>query len=320
MNTRGHRLCAAALLVAPLGFASPSAFAGASKDQCITANGNAQELRRDRKLSAAREQLHICADASCPTMVRDDCIKRLDELERAQPSIVFNVKDTKGTDVIDVRVSVDGRLLADHLDGSALMVDPGVHVFSFEVTGQPPVTDRLLIREGEIGRQEPIVIGSAGSAPSAIAGAPATSQSAAAAAPPPEAASTPAINRGSSSRRGLARQKVVGLVLGGVGVAGLAIGTTFGLRSGSAWSTAKDVCGGNPSACTNVPSGQSYRITAERDATISTVGFIAGGVLAATGVVLFFTAGPEKSSTTGVVIGPSLGPRQAAVVLGRAFQ
>jgi hypothetical protein len=286
-----------------------------TKRQCIDANTKAQELRREGKLSAAREQLRTCADASCPAMVRDDCVKRLDELERAQPSVVFDVKDTRGGDVIDVRVSVDGQVLADHLDGSPLRIDPGVHVFAFEVAGQPPVTERLLIREGEIGRHEPVVVAIG---PSSSTPPPPSSE-----VPPASSlaspSSAPAESDGSSPAGGWGRQRVLGLVLGGAGVAGLAVGTTFGILGNSAWNRAKSACGGNTTACTNVPSGESYRSTAEGNATISTVGFIAGGVLLATGAVLFVTATHPKKSTTAFVA-PSVGPRQAALVVTGAFQ
>ena len=321
MSVTGRRLGVVVSIVGGLALAPAPAWADVTKDQCITANGKGQELRRERKLSAAREQLHICADSSCPAMVRDDCVKRLDELERAQPSVVFDVKDPRGADVIDVRVSVDGQLLADHLDGSALRVDPGVHVFTFEVAGQPAVTDKLLVREGEVGRHEPVVVTLAASAPAhpPVEAAPPSL--------PPESASLPADGSGSSPGGGRSTQRVLGLVTGGVGVVGVAAGAVFGLMSSSAWGKAKDACGGDTNACTNVPSGQSHRSTAEGDATASTIAFIAGGALLATGTVLFLTAGheahheaDEKRATTGIVVAPSLGPRQAALILAGAFQ
>ena len=315
MSARVRHLRFVASIVGGLAFVSAPAVADMTKRQCIDANVKAQELRREGKLSDAREQLRSCADASCPAMVRDDCVKRLDELERAQPSVVFDVKDTRGADVIDVRVSVDGQVLADHLDGSPLPIDPGVHVFAFEVAGQPAVTHRLLIREGEVGRHEPVVVTTAPSSPTRP---PVPSE-----VPPASSLAGPssaAESDGSAPTGGWARQRVWGLVLGGAGVAGMAVGTAFGILSSSAWNKAKDACGGNTTACTNVPSGESYRSTAEGNATVSTVGFIAGGVLLATGAVLFVTATHPKKSTTAFVVGPSLGPRQAVVVLSGAFQ
>jgi hypothetical protein len=113
-------------------------------------------------------------------------------------------------------------------------------------------------------------------------------------------------------------QKIVGLVTGGVGVVGLALGAVFGLMSTSAWNNAKSACGGNPSLCTDVPSGQSDRSTALSEATVSTVGFVAGGALLATGAVLFLTGG-SRESATGLAFAPAVGPRQAGMALGGAF-
>jgi len=68
---------------------SASAFADVTKEQCIDANGQARELRREGKLAAAREQLRLCGNPKCPAMVRDDCAKRLDEVDKAQPTMAF---------------------------------------------------------------------------------------------------------------------------------------------------------------------------------------------------------------------------------------
>src|ERR1019366_931213 len=86
---------------------SASAFADVTKEQCIDANGQAQELRREGKLAAAREQLRLCGNPKCPAMVRDDCAKRLDEVDKAQPTVAFTVKDATGADVTAVKVMVD---------------------------------------------------------------------------------------------------------------------------------------------------------------------------------------------------------------------
>jgi hypothetical protein len=138
----------------------PSTSSGdVTKDQCVDANTKAQSLRRSSKLVAARAQLAVCADPRCPGMVRDDCIQRLDELEKVQPTIVFDAKDGAGNDLSDVRVSMDGKPLVGRLDGTAVAVDPGPHAFTFEVTGQPIVTRGFVLKEGEKLRRERIVIG-----------------------------------------------------------------------------------------------------------------------------------------------------------------
>jgi hypothetical protein len=90
---------------------------GITKTECIDANTQAQSLRRDGKLSAARVQLLKCSDPGCPSIIRDDCTSRLDEVEKAQPTIVFDGKDGDGHDLVAVSVTIDGQPFADKLDG-----------------------------------------------------------------------------------------------------------------------------------------------------------------------------------------------------------
>jgi hypothetical protein len=66
-------------------------------------------------------------------------------------SVVIRVTDADGSDVVAVRVRVDGALLTDTLDGRAIGVDPGQHVFRFEA-GKRVVNRTIVIREGERGR------------------------------------------------------------------------------------------------------------------------------------------------------------------------
>jgi hypothetical protein len=121
-------------------------------------------------------------------------------------------------------------------------------------------------------------------------------------------------------RTGMGAQKSVGLTLGVAGAVGLGLGGVFGLLTASAWNRAKSACGGNPSQCTSVASGQADRSTAVTDATISTVSFVAGGALLEAGLILFFTAGSAgRPAKTGWTLAPAVGPRQAAVTLEAAF-
>jgi hypothetical protein len=317
MNAARRRLRLAASIAAVLGFASGPALADMTKDQCIEANVKGQELRRDGKLAAASEQLRACISSSCPGIVRDDCTKRLDELEKAQPTMAFDVKDAAGADLIDVRVSVDGQLLVDHLDGKPVNVDPGAHVFTFEVAGKPPITERLLVREGETTRRERVVVGTAAAASAPVPPKPVTAP--APTPPPTESVVVPPATPPPESS-GPGAQKIVGLTMAGVGLVGLGVGTAFGLMASSAWSNAKSACGGNVSQCTNVPTGTNYHGTTETDGAVSTVGFIVGGLLVAGGAVLFLTGGHhEGSPATGVVVAPSVGPSAAGLSMNGVF-
>jgi hypothetical protein len=109
-------------------------------------------------------------------------------------------------------------------------------------------------------------------------------------------------------------QRTLGLVAGGVGVAGLAVGTIFGLISMSKKSEADKECQPpDRKLCTQkgVDAGNAA-ITA---GNVSTIGFIAGGVLVGAGAVLYFTA-PSGS----VAVGPSASPGGASLVAVGTFR
>jgi hypothetical protein len=283
-----------------------AARADLTKDQCAAANADAQDLRRDGKLAAARGRLLACVDAACPDLVRDDCIRRLDELERAQPTIAFEVKDPAGNDVFAVSVTLDGAPWAASIEGKALAADPGKHVFTFAVAGYVPIMRTIVLTEGEKGRRERIILES----PAAAAGmaAPAVAEA---------TAPTPAAGGSATAHGGMGTQKVLGFMVGGAGVAGLVVGGIFGGLTTSAWSSAKSACGGNPAQCTDVASGRSHRSTAESDATVSTIGFATGGALLLVGAALFLTGRSEQPGAT--AIAPEIGPGQVGIALRGGF-
>ena len=298
--------------LAVLAMLSAPARADMTKDECIDANGKGQQLRRDGALSAARVQLRKCAMAACPSMVRDDCTRRLDELEKAQPTLVFEVKDSAGADLIDVRVSIDGQPLVSRLSGKPVNVDPGAHEFTFEATSQPPLRERLLITEGEA-RRERVVLGAAPT-PAASAVSPPSPPAAPLPSPSPAQPAEVPPSGWWTTRR------AIGLSVAGAGAVGVGIGAVFGLLASSAWSQAKSACGGDPTRCSDVKTGNSDRATTLTDGTISTIGFIAGGALAVAGLVVLVTAPHgESHPTTGLAVAPSVGPGIATVDLKGAF-
>ena len=84
-------------------------------------------------------------------------------------------------------------------------------------------------------------------------------------------------------------QRMVGYVVGAVGVVGLAVGGYFGYRALSLNKDSKANCRAeDPNACT--PEGVAAREDAQSAGTISTVSIIGGGALLTTGVTLVFTA------------------------------
>jgi hypothetical protein len=53
---------------------------------------------------------------------------------------------------VDVRVLIDGNLIAERLEGSAFPVDPGEHVLRFERAGSGAITTRVVMSQGEKNR------------------------------------------------------------------------------------------------------------------------------------------------------------------------
>jgi hypothetical protein len=279
--------------------ASAVADAPSSKAECLDANTRGQDLRRGGAFSAAREQFRRCGDPSCPALVRDDCAKRLDELDRAQPTIVFEVKDSTGKDVSVVHVLMDGAPWVDHLAATAVPVEPGNHTFRFERPREQPVEVKLFVREGEKDRHERVVIGNE------VAASPTAPASAAGS--PPEPAG------GSSA-------KTIGLFVGGAGLAAIVAGSISGGLATSSWSSSRSECS-SPTACTMRKQAVSDHDTAVTMATVSTVAFIGGGVALATAAVLWLTApsGNGSAPTTGVVLAPGIGPGSEGVSVHGTF-
>jgi hypothetical protein len=249
-----------------------------TKDQCVDANTQAQDLRRENHLLNAREALRLCAQESCPRIVRKDCIQRLDEIEAAVPNIAFEVKDGAGRDLSDVTVTMDDKPLLDHLDGTPVEVDPGDHSFSFSAPGLTAKTLELVVRQGDRGRREAVTLVSPSESAAAKAQAKPADQ--------PPNTEAQAAGTASSGRKVLAWTAIgigaAGVVLGGV-TAALAISKKNMIDG--AYDCQQNHC--DPRERPLVNDYNHFR-------TVSSIGFIAGGVFAATGVVLLLTA-PRSS-------------------------
>ena len=83
--------------------------------------------------------------------MRADCVPWLADLERSTPSVILDAY-VDGRQALDARVTIDGALAAEHIDGRPVDIDPGRHVFRIEVPGFPPSEQVLVIPEGTKGR------------------------------------------------------------------------------------------------------------------------------------------------------------------------
>ena len=241
---------------------------------CASAYEKAQYLRRDKKLRAAHKELLVCSQTSCPAAVVSDCTQWLSEVEKGTPTVVFDARDPKGQSVADVKVYMDGELLQNKLDGTAVQVDPGTHTFRFEPASAPAGEQQVLVLEGEKTR---VITFS-------ITGA---------------ASSGHAEQNGNSSQGGAAVEtssgggtKAVGLILAGVGVAALAGGIVFGAMGSSQASSDKD-----PGGC--APNCSDSEVSSIKTKLILSDVLIPVGIVGiGAGVVLFLTAGGSSKSAT----------------------
>lgn len=259
--------------------------AGPSVQECISANEVAIKARSEARLLEARDKVLVCASLSCPGEIRAECERHLGDLNAAIPTVVFEVRDAAGNDLVGVRVSMDGKPLAARLDGTAIPFDPGAHTFRFEMDGRTPVEKSLTIHEGEKARREAIVLGT-------------TTQPTAPPAPAPDGAIP-----GSSPLR------TAGWIIAGAGVAGLVAGAVTGVLA---------IADKGQAACDD----QGYRCQAgplsdaKTMAGISSGTFIAGSVLAAMGVgmILFAPSGSARAE-----LAATTGPGTLGVSVGGAF-
>jgi hypothetical protein len=291
-----------------------SAHAGAqvTKGQCIQANTDAQTFRREGRFAEARKELEMCSSSSCPSLVSADCIKRLDELESAQPTVVFNVVDGAGRDLNEVKVTLDGAVLLDKLEGVAVGVDLGEHTLTFSAPNRPSVSQKLVFRQGEKSRIVRITMegphdarpdGEAQPSPSASGQTP--------------TADDPAARGGGSSG---SSQRTIGFVVGGIGLAGLGIGGFFGYRAIQAKGRQTDNCQSS-TTCPDYAAAADAHEDGESNGLISTIAFLAGGAATAAGVVLVLTAGPkaEGSAPVALRLTPRFGMSGAKLELAGAF-
>jgi serine/threonine-protein kinase len=274
------------LVFAGLLVCSPARSTEPTKKQCVQANDDGQDLSLAGKLQQARERFALCASASCPAVVRDDCRQRMTDVDAAMPSIVFEVKDALGNDVSGVKVTMDGRPFVDWLDETPRPLDPGEHKFVFNALGRPRTELVVVVHEGDKAWHERVVMGTT-PAP----------------APAPERPAAPVAPASDGTT-----QRMVGVALGGAGVVGLLVGGILGVVAKATYDHALgSECGNNPSTCSS--QGVQDGHTAHSQATVATAGLIAGVAMLGGGAYLYFAA----TAAGGVSVGPDVGNSNAGV-------
>ena len=303
---RPRRVACASVVASALLFASTSARAGdpaAAREQVklgyqLAQDGKCDEaiphfmesLRLDPKaitlinLAACEEKTSKLADAlghwveargraqtEGNTAIQEEAEKKAKALEARIPKLTVVL--TGATP--DAEVVRDGVALGAASMGVPLPVNPGAHTLVVRAKGHEDTSENVTIAEGETKRFE-LKLG----------------------APKRAGASAPVGDDKAAPSGGTSPLVYVGF---GTAVAGVAVGSIFGIITLGKGSDAKDACPSgvcsSQSAVDDAKSGQTF-------GTISTIGFIVGGLGAAVGIYGLAWGKPTASTSVAASVGP----------------
>lgn len=267
------------------------------------------------RLLDARRHLQACAAPTCKDWMVSECSKRLLDVERRIPTVVFVARSRSGGDLVDVAVRSGDQHYVSRLDGRSVDVDPGVRVFTFITPDGRRLDKQAVIREGEKSQRVSVEF----DAPDAPAMDAAPRAMAAGGAPP---STTPSVGSDTGGGRAPSpsredegsTQRTLGFVSLGAGVLGLGVGTALGFSAKAKYDDAK---GG--SHCGIAPNGgcdaQGLRDvdSARAMGNLGTGVFIAGAAFSTLGVVLWLLA-PRSSAHASARLGGSAAPGGGQIV------
>jgi len=191
-------------------------------------------------------------------------------LEPRLPHLVVKLKAgaPAGTKVLRDQVTMGAASL-----GVRIAVDPGAHTLAVVAPERVPSKQEITLREGET-REIELEPGAPERAqwPTVTESKPQGQ---------PEAPAPPADDGG---------RRTMALVIGGIGVAGLAAGAVTGLMAFSAAGTYKDNCNQTTGACQSA-TGVDAASSGKTLSTISTVSFLVGAAGVGAGAYLWLTSG-----------------------------
>ncbi len=216
---------------------------------------------------------------------------KADAIEPLVPRLSIDV----AAPIEGLEVRVDGEPMGRATWGSALPLDPGHHTVEARAPGAKTVSLDVEMAKSDrkrvtIPRLEP-----ASDAPR----------------PPPAGPLAPTPKPSEPAPPFFTPMRIAGLGVGAVGLGGLVVGSVFGVRAFSLASSVTDACPTGPCSAAVKAEADDSRTAG----TISTVAFAVGGVLLATGVVLWVVA-PKPRSTVGLFVQPGLG----SLAIGGRFQ
>jgi hypothetical protein len=222
--------------------------------------------------------------------LRQLATKRAVALEPQVTKMIIHAAPGTENEQVDVRC--DGAPLDRAALGAEIPLDPGLHTVQAALPGR-----KTFVRTFTVAARDALLT-IAIDLPLESTGAVTPS-----AAPPPNAESTGAV------------QREAGLIVGGVGLAGVVAGSIFGLIAMSNWNRARSECTNGTSGCSQ--DALNLQPAANEDALWSTVGFIGGAAGLVGGVLLWATA-PKGTGHVACTVAPVVGGDRVGVeMMGR---
>ncbi len=212
-----------------------------------------------------------------------------------------------GADVAGLVVRLDGVAVDRPVWNTPLPLDGGRHEVVAEAEGRTPwkTTVEVAAERDAKTVQVPVLEVAAAVTP-----------------PPPQAPVNPAptpTDEATAQPRGMSGTRIAGIALAGVGVAGVVVGSVYGVLTGVEWNQQKSDCA-SASNCPHRQQALQDHQSLTSDSIVSTIAFVAGGVLIAGGVVLYFVGAPSSPHTEqSVLLAPAVGPGAAGLDLRGTF-
>jgi hypothetical protein len=269
----------------PVALASTAHVAAADvADRCAETAESAQRLRDANHLQEAVKQLEQCSAQACPAIVRRDCQRWLDEVQVLAPTIAIRAFDSRSQGVEGAIVTVDGQPFATQIDGAARGIDPGPHHVKATATSGAVAEADVVIATGEKARVIELRFlsplradGTADAVAPAPPQAPLQSRWA-------ENVTTPADSA-----------PVLGYVLLGASIIGLAVGGIAEGTGVSDWQTLKDGCARNGSCPSSDVDSARTRLW-----YVAPAGFAVGVLSGAAAVWLLLTHHGEARAASAI--------------------
>jgi hypothetical protein len=195
-----------------------------------------------------------------------------------------------------LQVARDGSRVEHSEWGVAIPIDSGKHTIEASAPGHKPWTTQVDVPAD--GAQASVTV-------PALEALPVEAPPPPVVAPPPSASGAPGPAPGADSSSG-SGQRVVGVIVGSVGVVGLGLGAVFAVVAKNQYNTSLGNCeSGSPNVCNGT--GVDQRNTARTSGNIASIAISAGAAALVGGAVIWLTAPRSGSASARVGIAPTLG-------------